>query len=523
MEQNVNYSYNPTEPMVMPKPKPKRQFNAIEAVYAWLCLLSGYLFCRAVPVTETPIGGLAFILFLYVLTFIVLIIKKCPFKVTPIIFALSGILISFSLLITGNGFLHFFSYVYAIVVYCYFVYSSLGNALERGFSNYILMDFFKATFIVPFYAIGHVFRAMFSGKIRKGGKFIGKLLLGLAVAVIPTAIVIALLSYDSGFSKLLNDMFDWDFNIMSHLGSVILGVPVGMYMFGLFVASTDQSCKNVITKERCNQVAINMHKVPVITAFAAVVPLLFVYVVFFISQWDYYMSAFTGILPEDFTYADYAREGFFQLCAVAFINFIIILCVVLFVRRKEGKKSFFLSLLSIVFALFTLVLIGTAMSKLVMYIQYYGLTHKRIYAAWFMIVLAVIFIMIILYQFVSKMKVTAICTSLVIVLFAGLTLGNIDGKIAEYNVNNYIDGKLSSVDIYELYDLGDAAIPAIVELTQYWYEKDNRTNDETILYRELNSHLNRKKQNIEKNKKNIWEISVPYLRAKRALEFYCED
>lgn len=522
MEQN--YNYNPTEPMTMPMVKTKRQYNPTESVYAWICLICGYLFCRTIPVTQSPIGGLVFIFLLYIITFIILLIQKCRFRVMPIIVALSGIVISFSLLITGNGFLHFFSYTYAIAAYCYFVYSSLGNALENGLSNYILMDFFKSVLIVPFYAFEQMFRAMFSGKIKKSGKLLGKILVGLAVAVIPTTIVIALLSYDSGFSKILENMFDWDFEkIMSHLGSFILGIPVGMYVFGLFIASTDHSCKNVITKAGCSDAAIKMRKVPVLTAFAAVLPLLFVYVVFFISQWSYYMSAFTGILPENFTYAEYAREGFFQLCAVAFINFIIILCIVLFMRRKDARKSVFLNLLSIIFALFTLVLIGTAMSKLVMYIQYYGLTHKRIYAAWFMVVLAIVFIMIFIYQFVSKMKITALCTSVVIIMFAVLALGNIDSKIAEYNVNNYLNGNLTSIDIYELYDLGDAAIPSIVKLTQYWDDMENRSDTEANQCYDLRGHLSREKINMMENEKDIWEKSLPYIRAKKALEIYYAD
>ena len=86
-----------------------------------------------------------------------------------------------------------------------------------------------------------------------------------------------------------------------------------------------------------------------------------------------------------------------------------------------------------------------------------------------------------------------------------------------------MSGKLPSVDIYELYDLGDAAIPAMVELKNYWSETDERTENETTQYYELRRHINQKKHDIEENEKNIWEISVPYLRAKNAIELYYED
>lgn len=38
-------------------PKPKRTFSAIESLFAWLCLLGGYSFCRVFPVILHPLGG----------------------------------------------------------------------------------------------------------------------------------------------------------------------------------------------------------------------------------------------------------------------------------------------------------------------------------------------------------------------------------------------------------------------------------------------------------------------------------
>lgn len=49
-------------------------------------------------------------------------------------------------------------------------------------------------------------------------------------------------------------------------------------------------------------------------------------------------------------------------------------------------------------SIFTLILIATAISKMVMYISVYGLTQLRFYTTWFMLLLAVIFVMIIVKQ-----------------------------------------------------------------------------------------------------------------------------
>ena len=46
-----------------------------------------------------------------------------------------------------------------------------------------------------------------------------------------------------------------------------------------------------------------------------------VYILFFAVQSSYLFGAFSRTLPEDFTVAQYAREGFFELCRVMAINF----------------------------------------------------------------------------------------------------------------------------------------------------------------------------------------------------------
>lgn len=510
--------------------KEKRTFSAIESVFAWLCLLSGYLFCRVFPVSKSPLGGFCFVVFLFGITIVILVLKKYKCKGIPTAVAASAIIISTALIFSANRFLHFLSYVYALAAYCYFVYAVCQNAMEEGFSNFILMDFLKAVFVVPFYAMEHLFRAMFSGKINKSGRFIGKLILGLCIAVIPTGLVIVLLSYDSAFSDLMNRMFHWNFNnIFSHFVSFLFAIPIAMYLYGLFIASQDRICKNIMTKETCSDTAVRMKKIPATTVLAAVAPILFVYAVFFVSQWDYYISGFTGILPEDFSYSGYAREGFFQLCLVAVMNLITILCVILFMRRKENRKSILLKIVSLLYSIFTLILISTALSKLFMYIDYYGLTHKRIYAAWLMGVLAVIFVLIALYQFIPKLKVVAVSTCSVAVLFAVLALANVDARIAEYNVKRYIDGSLSSVDLQELWGLGDSAIPAMVDLAEYLNteelvdgpgREEMAGDSDQSLRIHLENYLKEAYDRFANEEKSFWAITLPYIKAKNALTGY---
>ena len=522
MSENMNtYNVNTYNEPLPQEVKKKRTFSAIESIFAWFSLLCGYLFCRVSPISQSPFGGLCFIALLFAATTVILAIKKCKFRVLPLCVEASAVTISLSLFLTSNAFLHFLSYTYALASYCYFVYAVCGNELETGFSNFILMDYFKAIVITPFFCIGYLFRALFSGKLKKSGKTIGKLALGIAITFIPTLIVFFLLSYDNAFMDLIERIFDWNFeDVFSHLGSFILGIPLGMYMFGLFVSSEDQRSKNVITKQHCTKASVKIRIVPAITAFTAVLPVLFLYVVFFISQWNYYISGFTGKLPKDFSYAEYAREGFFQLCTVAVINFIIILCVILFMRRRENKKSVLLKILCLIISGFTLILISTALSKMFLYIEYYGLTHKRIYSTWFMAVLAIIFLLIMLNQFLTKIKMVVVCACVFVVSFGVLALSNVDAQIAQYNVKQYKEGSLPTVDIWELYELGYAGIPSIIDLEEYLDKKDTLSTEESEMMKRIENHLDWEYEEMLDEKKGFFDRTLPYMKARRAMEKY---
>lgn len=497
-------------------PKSTREFSTLECVFAWMSLIAGYLFCRAFPVSNHSLGGFLFVFVLFVASAVVLYIKVGSLKVFSLLVALSAILISASLFVSANDFIHFFAYSYSLVAYCYFIYSATGNVIEKEFSDFILVDFFKALFVMPFYSFGNMFKAMFSGKAKKSGKFIAKLVLGLFMAIIPTTIVLILLSYDRDFGKLIERIFDFNIlDVFSHLFSLAFGIPIGMYVFGLFLSSVDKKGKDSITVEGCNKASKMIKIVPVVTSISSIIPILFLYAVFFISQWKYYVSGFTGVLPENFSYAEYAREGFFQLCLVSFINLAIIASISLFMKRKN---DIVLKAISVIFSVATLVLISTAIAKMIMYINYYGLTQKRVYSTWLMVVFAIIFVLVIVRQFMPAIKIVATSIAVTVVLFAGLSLSNIDGFIAKYNVDRYISGSLNTIDVSALDELGDSAIPQMVRLAEAM-ENDKNVKFENETYMKLISVLQTKSYKYTGvEEKDVFSYNLPYLTAQKAIK-----
>jgi hypothetical protein len=490
-----------------------RKFSSFECAVSWICILAGYLFCRISPVSQNQFGGFLFIFALFAVMTAVFIIQKRKLNKLQKAALASAVIMDFSLIVCANSFLNSLSYFYCIVVFVYYVYSVFGNSLKKGFNNYIVFDFFKAMFIIPFYSIGDIFVAMASGKLI--GKSSLKLIIGIIIAIIPTSVIFLLLSYDSGFMQLISDIFKFNMdNVFSHIFSLILAVPIGMYLFGLYISAYDKKCKDIITSESIDDSLSKMQKVPSLTALTATLPIIFLYIVFFISQWKYYISAFTGKLLNKYTYAEYAREGFFQLCAVAIINLAIIIITLIFMKRKDGKISKTTKLLSLIFSLSTLILISTAIAKMIMYIDFYGLTQKRLYATWFMIIIAIVFVMITVFAFVQKFNCISASVAVVVIMFAALTLSNADRLIAKYNVDRYLSGSLETVDIEAMDELGDAAIPELVRLGNKLKIIIKEDYTQYDLYCTVVSRINAQQHKNDK----FFSMSIPSKIAEKSVE-----
>ena len=123
--------------------------------------------------------------------------------------AASAIIVSATLIISSNEFLSFFAYAYALVAFCYYIFAGTGNTLEHGFSDLIFIDYFKSLFVMPFTSLGNLFKGLFANTKKENRNVFLKFLLGIGLTIIPTAVVLALLSYDKNFSEILKNIFSY--------------------------------------------------------------------------------------------------------------------------------------------------------------------------------------------------------------------------------------------------------------------------------------------------------------------------
>lgn len=491
-------------------------YSPADTAYAWISLVAAFLFCQSLPVASYPLGGFLLIGSLFLSAFVILRIKKIKLSPVCSFSALSSLVIASALLLTNTVFLINLSFAYSLASYCYFLYAAFGNRIEEGFSDYVYIDYLRALFVYPFRSFGAIFSALASSSARKISGVLVKVLLGFVVAVIPTCLVFLFLAYDPDFLNILDDIFSFDLDRVSRtVRSLFFTLPLAMYGFGLYASSLTKDPLEKVTAEDCEARLEKMKILPQLTALVAVLPILFLYGVYFVSQWKYYVSGFTGVLPQDFSYADYARQGFFELCCVSVINLLLIVGIAFLMKRGKNGSGVILKIVATLFCLCTLILISTAVAKLVMYIDYYGLTPKRVYAMWLMALIAIVFLLIALGQFLRKCKVVALCVTVAIVMFAALAVCNVGAICAQYNADRYLSGTLETFDAGAMSDLGDSAIPALVQVaTEMDKEKDPH------LHRRIEAILQVRAEKFQHADNSLFAFSIPAARAKAALKRY---
>ena len=156
------------------------------------------------------------------------------------------------------------------------------------------------------------------------------------------------------------------------------------------------------------------------------------------------------------------------------------------ITNRKGKEieiqeiPKILKIETVAVCLFTMMLIATAVSKMGMYISYYGLTQLRVYTTWFMIILFIVFAIVALRQF-KKFNGSKIAIISFVLFFMLLCYGNVDGLIAKYNIDRYHEGTLQTVDVAALSELSDAAIPYMYELYQQTEDEELKSNLKSVI------------------------------------------
>lgn len=375
----------------------------------------------------------------------------------------SATLLGFSILIAAgfgrsdDGFVKF-------VMVCFLLISgNLGLCLmaeqnrrsPSGITS--LLDAPRTLFVLGIGNMCPAFRGI-SRSLRSGSPAIkkgGSVLLGLLIAVPVLAILIpTLMSADAAFEGVINLLPDFDF--AEAVATAIFGAGAAciLYTRGAALRHVPKSSPDSRIPKTVSHLTVNT----VLIAVCAV------YLVYLFSQLAYFVGGFSGILPTEYTMAQYARRGFFEMAWLCAIDLGLIALFVGIVIKKEGKTPLSTRLLCLFIGIVTLFIVATASAKMFMYIGSYGLTRRRVLTEVVMIFLGLSTAVVCLWLFLPKMPYMKVILIAGLVIGAAVLWADVDTVVAYYNVSAYQKGQLDSIDVSYLSTLGDGAVPQIARL-----------------------------------------------------------
>lgn len=291
-----------------------------------------------------------------------------------------------------------------------------------------------------------------------GGK--GKYIFAGVLIAFPLLFVILLLLYeaDAVFSNLFDQIIF--FHIYVNFEDHIWGIS---FLF-LFIFFASYCILTRISIHDLKEEVFDKRTAEPVTGITFTALISLVYLIFCYIQVVYLFGGF-GTLPEGYTYASYAREGFFQLVFVCFINLSLVLICIRRFRENKILKGI-LTFISIC----TYIMIASSAYRMLLYIQTYYLTFLRFFVLWMLLVLSLLMAGALIMIYRESFPLTRYYVITITILYLAFSFAHPDYWIAKYNLNHiYLSGeapleyqyRYGYDDFHYLVRLSDDAAPVI--------------------------------------------------------------
>ncbi len=223
-------------------------------------------------------------------------------------------------------------------------------------------------------------------------KKIGNIFKGFIISI-PFVIVILLLltSADMYFNTFISKIIK-HINIDSIWNNFVVLVIYFIMFFSIII--------NIIKNSNTSDKAIKLKKVDSSVGSTLLIIINFIFTLFIFSELSKLMGNFLE-LPMEYTYAEYAREGFFQLLAVTIINFSLILFFLY--KTNIVKENKLIKRLLLLLVTFTIILIFNSYYRMYLYMHEFGFTILRLQVVLFL-TMELILSLIIIKKIISHIK-----------------------------------------------------------------------------------------------------------------------
>lgn len=279
----------------------------------------------------------------------------------------------------------------------------------------------------------------------------------LAAGAVLVVVVPLLLHADRNFGSALDHLFGWlddEWWVWRVVRFLVVALATFSLLYGVAHA---QEAHRVTEGAHVPRPANTVALTTMLAALDAV------YLIFVVVQFQELFGG-SSIVDATGAYASYARQGFFELVGVSAINLAVALACVW--RLHTGKRPIILLVLQCGLLAAIAVMLASSALRMGLYVERYGLTMLRAltYVGMASILMLGILTAVRLFRPRFRLYRWSLAALLVIWLAFGLSVPA--ARIAEFDVNGYLNGSIEEIDVDYLYDLGSDAADALDHLAE---------------------------------------------------------
>jgi len=419
-----------------------------------LGFLFDYFFYGKIPGISFPLYVVTILVGLFVTAhfFKRQLSKEVLWLLVPLIFFSTMVFVRSSSLLT------FLNVVASLLLLLVIAEVSFGGKLKNFLvGDYIKIFFLPVKFIYPlFQTLSNLLSLQ---EINKDRKVFLQVVKGILMAI-PVLFIFLLLfsSADLIFRKHVSDLININIELGTIFRSILVLIATLIYI-GAYSYSFREKENQIIAQQNNRKHDVGHIESSIL--FGLVNALFFIFI---LVQFTYLFGGGDNISAQGFTYAEYARRGFFELIAVAVISLLLLLTTEKYIVKKETNHVLGFKILSTTLVVQVILIMVSASTRLLLYKEAYGFTTLRLYSHAFIILLAIIFCLL-LYKIYKDKRENAfafrVFISIALFLFF-MNFLNPDAFIARRNIERFTNtGKL---DIDYLSRLSSDAIPDTVKV-----------------------------------------------------------
>ncbi len=298
--------------------------------------------------------------------------------------------------------------------------------------------------------------------VYKNSKVVSQVLKGLLLAI-PVLVFFGLLfaSADLLFEKFISDLLTFDIDPEAVFMLIRIAIVTCAFLGGLSYLVSHVPKSPAAAPSANKDVSLGVIEVSI---FLGAINLLFI--CFILIQLVYLFGGEGNVTAQGFTYAEYARKGFFELIVVAVASFLLLWKTEDLLPRKENlHHSPWFKAQSGILILQVLILMVSAFTRLSLYENAYGFTTLRLYSHAFILLISVIFLILLSKIFLDgKENIFAHRIFLAITAFlVCMNFLNPDAFIARKNIEYFTGEDSWKIDVDYLSTLSEDALPVTID------------------------------------------------------------